>query len=141
MNKSSYAKITVQTIVNAPLSKVWNFWNLPEHIIKWNAAIDSWHCPSAENDLRVGGKIKSRMEAKDGSMGFDFEGVYTEVIIQKQLSYQMADGREVSISFKEAGEKTEVIQTFDAEETNPAEIQRQGWQAILNNFQKYVEMN
>ena len=132
-------KITISAIVDAPINKVWNCWNLPEHITKWNAAIDTWHCPSAENDLCVGGKIKSRMEAKDGSMGFDFEGVYTEVVPHQRISYKLGDEREVNISFKELGHTTEIIETFDAENQNSIELQRGGWQSILNNFKKYTE--
>lgn len=136
---SSPQKVTITATVKASIAKVWDSWNLPEHITKWNAAIDTWHCPSAENDLRVGGKIKSRMEAKDGSMGFDFEGVYTEVVQHQRISYKLGDEREVNITFKDLGNATEIIETFDAESENPIEMQRGGWQAILNNFKSYTE--
>ena len=139
MSKPQSTKITVQAVVNAPISTVWNSWTLPEHITKWNAASDDWHTPHAMNDLRVGGKFQSRMEAKDGSFGFDFGGVYTEVVHHQRISYVLGDEREVNITFKDLGSTTEVIETFDAEGQNPIELQREGWQAILNNFKKYAE--
>ena len=139
MSTPQSTKVTIQAVVNAPVSTVWNSWNLPEHITKWNSAIDTWHCPYAENDLRVGGQIKSRMEAKDGSMGFDFGGVYTEVVHHQRISYKLGDEREVNITFKDLGNTTEIIETFDAENQNPIELQRNGWQSILNNFKKYTE--
>jgi uncharacterized protein YndB with AHSA1/START domain len=133
--------ITVQTTVNAPIGKVWTFWTAPEHITGWNFAIDEWQCPSAVNDLRVGGKFSSRMEAKDGSFGFDFEGVYEAVIPQERIEYVLGDGRKVKITFTAKGTETEVIETFDPESENGIELQQQGWQAILNNFKKYTEAN
>lgn len=132
-------RITVETTINAPLKKVWEYWSAPEHITKWNAASDDWHSPRAENDLRKGGKFLARMEAKDGSMGFDFEGVYDEVVDQKLIAYTMGDGRTVSVNFEETGDQTRVRETFDAETTHSEEMQRGGWQAILDNFKKYVE--
>jgi len=134
-------KITVEATVNANKQKVWDYWTKPEHITKWNFASDDWHCPSAENDLRPGGKMKSRMEAKDGSFGFDFEAVYDEVIEQKKISYTMADGRKCTTTYEGLGDKTNVVTTFDAEDQNPVEMQKGGWQAILNNFKKYAESN
>src|SRR5687767_14879507 len=133
--------ITVQTTVNAPVEKVWRLWSEPEHITKWNSASDDWHTPRAENDLRTGGKFNSRMEAKDGSMGFDFGGVYDIVKTNELIEYTMGDDRKVVINFTGKGNATNIVQTFEAEETNPVEMQRGGWQAILNNFKKYVENN
>ena len=138
MNKT---KITIESIVSANTKKVWEYWTKPEHITKWNFAIDDWHCPSAENDLRVGGKLKSRMEAKDGSVGFDFEAIYDEVIDQKKIAFTMGDGRQAVTNFENQNGKTKVSTTFDAENENPVEMQRTGWQAILDNFKKYVEEN
>jgi len=131
--------ITVENTVNAPVEKVWQFFTSPEHITKWNFASDDWECPYAENDLRAGGKFLSRMEAKDGSFGFDFGGVYDEVIPNKVINYSIGDGRKVNILFSAAGGETKIITTFDAESVNPVEMQRGGWQAILNNFKKYTE--
>ena len=131
--------ITVETTVNAPIEKAWKLWNEPEHITKWNNASEDWHSPYSENDLRKGGKFKTRMEAKDGSVGFDFEGVYTNVQEHKLIEYTMSDGRKVKIEFINQNNQTKVIETFDPESENPLEIQRGGWQAILDNFKKYVE--
>lgn len=135
----TYTKITVQTTVNAPIDKVWESWTTPQHITKWNNASPDWHTPIAENDLRTGGKFRSRMEAKDGSFGFDFEGVYDAVEINRLISYTMADGRTVNIVFTAKGNQTDIVEIFDAENENPIEMQQGGWQSILNNFKKYVE--
>lgn len=132
-------KITVQSTVSADTKKVWEYYTNPEHITKWNFASDDWHCPRATNDMRVGGKYTARMEAKDGSWGFDFEAVYDEVIVGEKFTYTMGDGRQASVIFKNPGEKTEIIVTFDAETENSIEMQKNGWQAILNNFKKYAE--
>ncbi|OAT85384.1 polyketide cyclase [Bacillus sp. MKU004] len=132
-------KITIQTTVQAPVEKVWAYWTEPNHITKWNAASDDWHTPFAENDLRIGGKFLSRMEAKDGSFGFDFGGTYDEVKANEVIAYSMEDGRTVSITFKANGDKTEIVETFDPESENPVDMQRQGWQAILDRFKSYVE--
>ncbi|CAH2713055.1 hypothetical protein BACCIP111895_00188 [Neobacillus rhizosphaerae] len=132
-------KITVATTVQAPVEKVWKYWTEPTHIREWSAASDDWHTPFAENDLRAGGKFLSRMEAKDGSFGFDFGGIYDEVKLHEVIAYTMGDGRKVKITFKGRENETEVIETFDAETENPIEVQQQGWQAILNNFKKYAE--
>ena len=134
-------KITIESIISANTNKVWDYYTLPEHITKWNFASDDWHCPKAENDLRVGGKLKSRMEAKDGSFGFDFEAIYDEVINHKKISYNLTDGRQVITVFENQNGKTKVTTTFDAETQNSVELQRNGWQAILDNFKKYVESN
>jgi len=131
--------ITVETTVQTSVEKVWEFWTEPTHITKWNAASDDWHTPHAENDLRVGGKFLSRMEAKDGSFGFDFGGIYDEVLLHKVIAYTLGDGRKVKITFQSQENETEVIVTFDAETENPIEFQQQGWQAILDNFKKYAE--
>ncbi len=132
-------KINIEAMVNAPLAKVWDYWNKPEHITQWNAAHESWQCPSAKNDLRIGGKLESRMEAKDGSFGFDFEATYDEVADKKRIAYTIADGRKVVTDFSEAGGKTVIKTEFEAESENPPEMQRSGWQAILDNFKKYTE--
>lgn len=132
-------KITVQTQVEAPVEKVWNSWNKPEHITKWNSASDDWHTPKASNDLRVGGKFNATMAAKDGSMSFDFEGTYTNVKPNQLIEYTIADGRKVKISFETKGAQTHITETFEAETENPVEMQRGGWQAILDNFKKYTE--
>lgn len=133
--------ITVESIVNAPVEKVWDFWTVPQHIIQWNAASDDWHTTRAENDVRVGGAFSSRMEAKDGSFGFDFSGVYDEVELHKLISYALGDERTVKITFESNGATTKVSETFVAENENPIEMQRAGWQAILDNFKKYVEQS
>jgi len=141
MNTNKKTEITVSVIVNAPLQKVWQFWTLPEHIKQWNFASDDWHTPKAENDLRVGGKFLSRMEAKDGSFGFDFLGVYDEIKENELITYTMVDGRKAKIIFINEGNATKVIETFEAENENSIELQQGGWQAILNNFKKYSEGN
>jgi uncharacterized protein YndB with AHSA1/START domain len=131
--------ITVETGINAPVEKVWRFWTDPIHIIHWNNASDDWHTPWAENDLQVGGKFLSRMESKDGKIGFDFIGVYSKVEPYRQISYRLADGREVKISFSSQDKHTQVTESFEAEQIHSLELQKTGWQAILNNFRKYVE--
>ncbi|MEH7073601.1 SRPBCC family protein [Neobacillus drentensis] len=139
MESTNQPKITIQATVHAPVEKVWKYWTEPAHIKKWNSASEDWHTPIAENDLRVGGKFLSRMEAKDGSFGFDFGGIYDEVVLHELISYTLGDGRKVHIAFKGDEKATEIIETFDAETTNPIEMQQQGWQAILDNFKKYAE--
>jgi uncharacterized protein YndB with AHSA1/START domain len=131
--------ITVQATINSPIEKVWEFWTQPKHIIKWNNASDDWHTTRSENDLRTGGKFHSRMEAKDGSMGFDFEGIYEVVNPNKLIEYSLSDGRKVRIEFFSKSNETTVLETFDAETENSIELQRAGWQSIMNNFKKYVE--
>jgi len=131
--------ITVETIVHSPVESVWKYWTEPKHIMQWNNASDDWHTPFAENDLRVGGKFVSRMEAKDGSFGFDFGGVYDEVRLYENISYTIGDGRKVKVDFIRQGNDTKIIETFDAEETNTVEMQKAGWQSILDNFKKYAE--
>ena len=139
--ETTATKITVQTTINAPVEKVWQLWIAPEHITKWCAASDDWHTPRAENDVRAGGKFLSRMEAKDGSFGFDFGGVYDNVKKHELIEYTMGDGRKVSVRFSGEGNSTKVVETFEAENENPIEMQRGGWQAILDNFKKYAEAN
>lgn len=133
------AKITVEASTNAPVARVWEAWNTPNEITKWNSPDPSWHCPSSENDLRVGGKFKNRMEAKDGSFGFDFEGVYDTVTPHHEIAYTMGDGRTASTIFSTKEGQTHIATTFDPETQNEPEFQKQGWQSILNNFIKYVE--
>lgn len=136
------AKITVQTTINAPIEKVWDFYTLPEHIVNWNNASDDWFTPNATNDLTVGGRFLSRMEAKDGSESFDFEGTYTEIEKHNLIRYKLDDEREVEVNMSQTNsETTEVIVTFDAETENPVEMQQEGWQAILDSFKRYVEGN
>lgn len=136
---AEFEKITINATIQAPVEKVWTYWTEPEHIVKWNQASEDWHAPSAENDLREGGKFVTRMEAKDGSAGFDFGGIYDEVKLHEVIAYTMDDGRKVHATFHDKGGETEVTQTFDAETENPLEFQREGWQAILDNFKKYAE--
>ena len=131
--------ITVQSTINAPVEKVWNFWTDAAHITKWCHASDDWHAPYADNDLREGGNFKTTMAAKDGSFSFDFAGVYTKVEEHKTIEYTLGDGRKVAIHFKPEEATTKVEETFDAENTNSVEMQRAGWQAILDNFKKYTE--
>jgi uncharacterized protein YndB with AHSA1/START domain len=131
--------ITMKATIGVPVEKVWNLWNNPQHIVNWNYASDDWHCPKAENDLRAGGKLKARMEARDGSFGFDFEGIYDEVKPNERIAYTIGDGRKVTLDFKSNGTSTTITEAFEAEGTNPVEMQRQGWQAILNNFKTYAE--
>ncbi len=132
-------KITVTADVLADVQKVWVAFTDPKHITKWNFAIDEWHCPSASNDLRIGGKYVARMEAKDGSFGFDYSAVYNEIIPNEKIVYTLDDGRVVETTFKNVDGQTKVTTVFDAEDQNPMEMQQQGWQAILNNFKKYTE--
>jgi len=134
-------KIVVKTTVYAGIEKVWDYYTNPEHITKWNFADPSWQCPSASNDMRAGGKYSARMEAKDGSFGFDFEAVYDEVAEGERFTYTMPNGRQASVVFKKDGDQTEVTVTFDPETEHPLEMQKNGWQAILDNFKKYTESN
>jgi uncharacterized protein YndB with AHSA1/START domain len=139
METAARTKITVEATVKAPVEKVWQFWSGPEHIMQWAAASDDWHTTRAENDLRVGGTFVSRMEAKDGSFGFDFGGVYDAVKTNELIEYTLGDGRKVAVNFSGKGNETQVTEVFEAEGTNPVEMQRGGWQAILDNFKKYAE--
>lgn len=141
MEKIKKQSITVQTTVNAPIDKVWKFWTLPEHITHWNNASNDWHTPFANNDLQVGGKFLSRMEAKDRSEGFDFEGVYETVKTNELIEYKISDGRKVRIDFTTKGNETNIVETFEAEDENSIEVQKSGWQSILDSFKKYTEAN
>ncbi|HUR10105.1 MAG TPA: SRPBCC family protein [Flavitalea sp.] len=141
METISKTNITVECTVNAPVEKVWTYWTTPENISQWNNASADWHTPHAENDLRVGGKFLSRMEARDGSIGFDFGGVYDHVQTNERLEYTIGDGRKVKVQFIKNGNETKVVETFEAEHIHSAELQREGWQSILDNFKKYVESN
>jgi uncharacterized protein YndB with AHSA1/START domain len=132
-------EITVYTEVLGELGKVWNAWTSPEHIVHWNFAADSWHAPAAVNDLRVGGKFSYRMEAKDGSMGFDFSGVYSEIIEHELIAYTMDDGRKARVTFEALGESTLVTEVFEPETMNAPELQQAGWQMILDNFKRHAE--
>jgi uncharacterized protein YndB with AHSA1/START domain len=131
-------KITVETVVNAPLNEVWTAWNNPDDIKQWNAPASEWHTTRSAVDLREGGKFAARMEAKDGSASFGFEGTYTRVVPNKIIDFRMSDGREVNIEFVESINGVLVRETFDAENENSQEMQRAGWQAILDNFGRHV---
>jgi uncharacterized protein YndB with AHSA1/START domain len=131
--------IKVDTIVSVPLDKAWQIWTNPEDVEKWNHASDDWFTPKAENDLRPGGKFNYRMEAKDGSFGFDFWGIYDEIILHRLISSTLGDGRKVTITFSTVGNKTKIEEIFEAEATNSIDLQKNGWQAILDNFKKHAE--
>jgi uncharacterized protein YndB with AHSA1/START domain len=131
-------KITIETTVAATMADVWRAWNTPQDIKQWNAASPDWHTTAAAVDLRVGGKFSSRMEAKDGSMGFDFTGVYTKIDAHKLIEYTMSNGRRVHNEFMADNDRVTLRVIFDAESENPIEMQRQGWQAILDSFAKHV---
>lgn len=132
-------KITIEALVAAPIEKVWDCWTQPAHITQWNNASDDWHTPKSSNDLRIGGKFCATMAAKDGSMSFDFEGIYTDVKNHERIEYEIGDGRKVQIQFTKHGSGVHIQETFEAEGVHPIEMQREGWQAILNNFKKYTE--
>jgi uncharacterized protein YndB with AHSA1/START domain len=139
METGNRTTITVETAVNAPVDKAWIYWTEPKHIVKWNNASEDWHTPFSENDLRIGGKFLSRMEAKDGSSGFDFWGIYDDVVKEEFISYTLGDERKVSVTFSGKGAETKITEVFEAEGTYSQEQQKQGWQAILDNFGKYAE--
>ncbi len=139
MSKEIKKSITISAEVKAGIEKVWECWTNPAHIVHWCSGSPDWHVPTAENDLREGGKFKTRMEAKDGSMGFDFEGIYTLVSKNSSIEYGMADGRKVKTQFTAEPNLTKITETFDMENENPEEMQRTGWQTILNNFKNYTE--
>lgn len=133
--------VTVQVHVAAPIEKVWEYWTSPEHITQWNFASDDWQCPRAVNDLRVEGAFSYRMEAKDGSSGFDFSGTYSEIVPHERIFYVMAgeDARKVDVTFTDVGDGILVTEAFEAETENPIDMQHAGWQSILDNFKKHVE--
>jgi uncharacterized protein YndB with AHSA1/START domain len=139
MQSTDKTSIKVEAYVHAPIEKVWKLWTSPEHIMHWNNASDDWHTPRADNDLRAGGRFLSRMEAKDGSFGFDFGGVYDEVKMNEPIAYTLGDGRKVKVTFSTYDNQTLVTEVFEAENTNSTEMQRSGWQSIHNNFKKYAE--
>jgi uncharacterized protein YndB with AHSA1/START domain len=133
------SQITVTTQIKSTLAEVWKKWTSPEDIVNWNQASDDWHCPSAENDLKVGGQFTFVMASKDGAMSFPFQGEYTAVDQHKEISYRMADGRMAHVSFEAQGDHVEIIESFDPENVNPEDMQRAGWQAILDGFKAYAE--
>lgn len=139
METATKPAVTVKATVNAPIEKVWTSWNEPSHITKWCQASADWHAPFAENDLKNGGKFKTTMAAKDGSFSFDFGGTYTNVQRHQLIEYVMDDQRRVKILFESKGNQTEVTETFDPENTHDIEMQRGGWQAILDSFKRYTE--
>ena len=141
MQTTEKVVITISSTISAPVEKVWKYWTKPEHITLWCSASDDWHAPRAENDLRPGGKFTTRMEAKDGSFGFDFGGVYDMVKPNELIEYTLEDGRVVTIHFSSLGDETRVVEMFDAENENPVDMQKGGWQSILNNFKKYAEQH
>ena len=140
METNARTVISVETIINAPVETVWKNWITPENIVVWNVASEDWHTPYAENDCRMDGKFRYRMEAKDGSAGFDFVGKYAEVKTYEQITYITEDGRKVQIIFTKQDYQTKVVELFEAEIENSIEVQKEGWQAILNNFKNYVEI-
>lgn len=139
METTTKTLITIEATVKASAEKVWKLWTTPSDIIQWNSPSPEWHTPKAEHDLKAGGKFLFRMEARDGSMGFDFGGVYDVVNPNEYLEYTIGDGRKVKINFNSKSSETHIVQTFEAETQNSIDMQRGGWQAILNNFKKYAE--
>ncbi|AMM50851.1 hypothetical protein TH61_06175 [Rufibacter sp. DG15C] len=131
--------LTVETTVQQPVEKVWELWATPEHITQWNFAHESWQCPAATNDLQRGGRFVWRMEARDGSVGFDYAGTYEQVVPHKSIVLKLDDGRQVRITFDSLGDQTKVTEVFEVEDVNTIELQRNGWQAILDNFKKHAE--
>jgi len=132
-------QIEVKSIINAPISHVWDYWTLPNHIVNWNFASNDWHCPKAENNLIIGGEFHYLMEAKDGSFSFDFWGTYVNFEVEKNLEILLGDGRKVTVLFEFSDNKTIITEKFDPETVNPVELQKAGWQMILDNFKLYVE--
>lgn len=139
MKHNETPPITIESTINAPIAKVWQYWTEPDHIQKWCAASDDWHVPAATNDLREGGVFSTTMAARDGSMRFEFAGIYDKIVAHREIAYTMGDGRKVTIYFEPAGEGVRVVEHFDPEAENPLEMQRAGWQAILDSFKKYTE--
>lgn len=140
-NSESKPTLEISASIQAPIKKVWDYFNLPKHVVNWNAAADSWHCPSADNDLKVGGKFNYTMAAKDGSFQFDFSGTYTEIEHHSSIKYVLDDDRKVEIQFRDDNGTVNIIERFEAENMNPLEMQQGGWQAILDNFKQYTENN
>ena len=139
MVQSQREKIRVEITVEEPIAKVWAYWTQPQHITQWNNASPDWHTPFAQNDLKAGGRFLSRMEAMDGSFGFDFSGTYTEVKPLEFISYILDDDRKVEIRFVQQANSVHIIETFEAEDANSIEQQQFGWQCILDNFKKFIE--
>ena len=139
MESNEKTLITVQAKIKAPINLVWKYWTTPEHIVCWNHASDDWHTTNADNYLEAGGKFNYRMESKNGSFGFDFWGIYNKVIPQQLIEITLGDERKMSVAFSSANGETEVLETFEAESENSVELQRGGWQAILDNFKKHIE--
>jgi len=135
----SFQSITVQTVVDRPVKDVWKKWTTPKDIMEWNSASDDWYAPFAVNDLREGGEFHYQMSARDGSFGFDFTGIYDEVIPEERIFYTLGDGRKVHVTFAPSEGGVEVTEVFDAETENSLELQRAGWQAILNHFKRHAE--
>ncbi len=133
--------LTVKVDINAPIQKVWQYFTQPNHIMQWNHASDDWHCPAATNDLQVGGKFVYTMAAKNGSVSFDFSGTYNDLLTEELLLIILDDNRKMKVTFSSIGDETEVIEEFEPETQNPIEMQQAGWQAILDNFKRYVEGN
>ena len=133
------APITIQTTISASAERVWDCYTQPEHITQWNFASPEWCCPSATNDLRPGGKFSWRMEARDGSMGFDYEGEYDAIEPGQRIASHLGDGRKVETTFRPSGDQIKVTTTFEIEDENTADMQRQGWQSILDNFKRHAE--
>ena len=131
--------IIVQSNINAPLHKVWDYWTIPNHVMNWNFAMSEWHCPSATNNLMEGGEFHYTMAAKDNSMSFDFWGTYQKIEIEKNIEIILGDGRKMKVTFETFDNGTTVTEEFEPEQQNPAEMQQAGWQMILDNFKKYVE--
>lgn len=131
--------VTANTTVQKDVSQVWEIWTTPDHIVNWNFASPEWHCPKAEHDLKVGGKLKYHMAAKDGSMAFDYIATFTKIIPNELIEYVLEDQRKVTIQFTTQDNSTVVTEVFEIEDHNTMEQQRMGWQAILDNFKKYVE--
>lgn len=136
-----FTKITIEALIAADIEKVWDYYNTPKHITNWNFASDDWHCLKAENDMKIGGIYNARMEAKDGSFGFDFKAIYDEIVPMTKVAYTLGDERKIITTFEKHEDKTKVITVFEAENTNPVDMQKAGWQAILNNFKRYTENN
>ena len=141
MDTNGKTTITVRVLIDSPIDRVWKIWTTPEDIVKWNYASEDWHSPQVYNDLRVGGTFNYRMEARDGSYGFDFKGVYNKVNLNELIEYTIDDSRKVKINFSYKDDKTEIVETFEAENVNSFDMQHDGWQAILDNFKKFVENN
>ena len=139
MTENMKIKIKVEATVDLKAKLVWDLWNTPQHVMQWNSASPDWHTPKAENNLKKGGRFLYRMEARDGSFGFDFEGTYDQIIDHEKIEYTLDDGRKVIITFREKNGRTHIEEEFEAEGTNPIEMQKNGWQAILNNFKGYAE--